>query len=50
MLDDTCLHQLAAAQGLLLQLPQTPPTDRYLYECKQTFQILDIEGKKYTTQ
>jgi hypothetical protein len=40
---DTCLHQPAAAQGLRLQLLQTPPTDRYLYEFKHTFHNLNIE-------
>jgi hypothetical protein len=44
MSEDTCLHQPTAPQGLLLQLPWTPPTDRYLYECKHTFHILNIEG------
>jgi hypothetical protein len=43
MSDDTCLHQPAAAQDFLLQLPRTPPTDRYLYEFKHTFHILNIK-------
>jgi hypothetical protein len=39
--EDTCLHQAAAAQGLLLQFPQTPRTTRYLRECKHTSNILE---------
>jgi hypothetical protein len=39
--EDTCLHQAAAAQGLL---PQTPRTTRYLRECKHTSNILETEG------
>jgi hypothetical protein len=42
--EDTCLHQAAAAQGLLLQFPQTPRTARYLRECKHTSNILETEG------
>jgi hypothetical protein len=41
--EDTCLHQAAAAQGLLLQFPQTPRTARYLRECKHTTNILETE-------
>jgi hypothetical protein len=40
--EDTCLHQAAAAQGLLLQFPQTPRTVRYLRECKHTSNILEV--------
>ena len=42
-LEDTYLHQLAAAQGLRLQLLRTPPTDCCLYEFKHTFHNLNIE-------
>jgi hypothetical protein len=41
--EDTCLHQAAAAQGLLLQFPQTPRTTRYLRERKHTTNILETE-------
>jgi hypothetical protein len=40
--EDTCLHQAAAAQGLLLQFPQTPRTARYLREGKHTSNILEM--------
>jgi hypothetical protein len=42
-LEDTCLDQALAAQGLLLQLPQNPQTERYLSECEHTINILEIE-------
>jgi hypothetical protein len=41
MPEDTCLHQPVATQSLLLQLPRTPQTDCYLYECKHTFTSLN---------
>jgi hypothetical protein len=44
--EDTCLHQAAAAQGLLLQFPQTPRMTRYLRECKHTTNILETEENK----
>ena len=40
--EDTCLYQAAAAQGLLLQFPQTPRTARYLRECKHTSNMLEM--------
>jgi hypothetical protein len=40
--EDTCLHQAAAAQDLLLQFPQTPRTARYLREFKHTSNILEM--------
>jgi hypothetical protein len=40
---DTCLHQTAAAPGLLLQLPRTQGTECYLIECEHTFNILETE-------
>jgi hypothetical protein len=43
VLENTCIHQPVAAQVLLLQLLQIPPTDLYLYECKHTFHILNIK-------
>jgi hypothetical protein len=43
MLEDTCLHQTTAAQGLLLQLPRNPQTDRYLREYKHTLNIFETE-------
>jgi hypothetical protein len=46
---DTCLHQLAATQGLHLQPLLTPPTDRYLYEFKHTFHKFNIK-EQYTMQ
>jgi hypothetical protein len=46
--EDTCLHQAAAAQGLLLQFPQTPRTTRYLHECKHTSNILEMAENSIT--
>jgi hypothetical protein len=43
MSEDTCLHQIAAAQGLLLHFPRIPRTDRYLCECKHKFNILETK-------
>ena len=46
---DTCLHQPAAAQGLLLLSLRTPQLDRYLYEFKHIFHYFNSK-RTYTTQ
>jgi hypothetical protein len=37
------MHQIVAAQVLLLQLPQPPRTEQHLCECEHTFTILGTE-------
>ena len=46
---DTCLHQPAAAQGLLLRALRALQPDRSLYEFKHTFHIFNTK-EQYTIQ